>query len=69
MLCVVLTLQYALTLKTNFRLGFDDLKKRIVYKHMYLFPRHLDLINKREGEGNGRDLSDQSLFTIVVWMY
>ena len=47
-------------------MGFYDLKKKIIYKHIYLFPRHLDLINEREGGGSGGDLSDQSPFTIVT---
>ena len=44
------------------------MKKRSYTSMRYLFPRHLDRINEREGGGDGGDLSDQSPFTIVVAM-
>ena len=45
--------------KPTFFSHFTTLKEKVVYKHIYLFPRYLDLIKEREGGGNGCDLSDQ----------
>ena len=54
MLCVVVTV------KAYFRLGCYNLKKKNVYKDMYLFPRCSDRVNEREGGGNGCVLRDKS---------